>query len=176
MLVPKTYLEWKEPRIIRQAVRRASVANLTRKQKLRLRLLPLFLTLFVAGMMMPLWLHARKDPDKHAQPLWVVVLLILSLGVFLTYVVPWLSRLCPSKIKVRKNGIYRETGSGVTVWKYGDMSGYRILPVQTDAGEASVLAITNHKGQSVYIGIPESVPLEELRQVLSERGVAVREP
>jgi hypothetical protein len=177
MLVAKTYLKWNEPRVIRQAVRRASAAALTTRQKLLLRLGRPCLVVCIAAIMMPFWLLGRKYPlpHEHAPPLWAAVLLALSLGVFLTYVVPWLNRLCPSSIKVRGDGILRQTAYGVTVWKYRDMSGYNISPFQTDAGEASVLAIIKHKGKTVYIGIPESVPLGELERVLSERGVVVTE-
>jgi hypothetical protein len=161
-LIPRTYLHWREPALVRRTREAA-------EEKALPRLLRPALVLLCTGLLLLQWYFATLNPNKQPRPLWQVLPVAVGFGLLLVYVLPLLYRLCPSSIRVTDAGLARVVGNHARVWKYRDLRSCRVV----SEGAVSVLELTTGGGQAVILGIAPSVPLEELCEVLAGCGVQV---
>jgi len=159
-------LRWREPPELRRAI---EAARLIKRSPLR----QLGVALLNAGMVMLIWLMATKNPEKNPPPFWVAILLSAGLGVFIAYLVPLLNRFVPAEIKVYKKAIARVRVQKFDVWAFKQISECWIEPIEIEGATRHLLVVSTVKGKTVFIGIADSVPLDELKQTLARAGVTV---
>lgn len=146
-LIPKAHLKWNEPKLVQQA------KDVLEDQSLS----PWFkpgLAVAVAAMGMLQWWLAKQDPTRTPPELSRALPLSFVAGVFFAYLVPWLYRICPSRIQVFDDGIARSCGSGASVWKYKDIDRCEIATVQVGNVRQALLLIHPRKAKRILLGIP----------------------
>ena len=121
---------------------------------------------FITGMMLLVWWVNYIDPDPGKNPPIpaIAIPLALSLGYFVGFIVPIMSRNIPNKIEIHDQWIsqYRESNGKYHHWN--KLSDYGI----SEAEEGLFLWLTTRKGNTLMIGIDEAVDLKELSEFLNE--------
>jgi hypothetical protein len=165
-LVPKTYLQWREPRAIRRT-----------REDLAAKTLPPWgrpaIVAVVLGAVLLIWLLARLDPNKHPPGVHVPLSIGLLAGLFFVYLLPWLYRLAPSQILITDAGIRMVIGDGVSVWRYKDIHSCAIVSRDCNGEKMAILALTGPAGENCLLGIAPSIAIEDLKRTLAQQGLQV---
>jgi hypothetical protein len=164
-LILKTYLTWREPNSVRR--KRESLADESSRKRR-----PLFVLIVAAGWL-SLWFTATLVPNRNPQSFWSVLPLALGGGVVVVYVFPMLYKILPSYIKITEKGIEQLVGDDACFWKYEDIEFCRLMKNEEEAGVSGMLEIVTFKGNSLMLGIPVTVLLEEVQSILVEQGVQI---
>jgi hypothetical protein len=161
-LIPKTYLRWREPYDLYRA-----------REVLAWRALPRFFRPTAAVVMSLLllfgWALAPLNPKNDPPTLECALGLALFFGPFMIYILPLLSLLEPSIIRVTETCIR----CGSVRWGYSDVTSCRIIMDGEAEHALTVLEINTRNGKRHFLGIAPAVSVDELLRVLEERGVAV---
>ena len=165
-LFQKTYLKWREPKLVRRAV------TAMEERKTRPFVRPIIFGV-AFGMLMGLWYLACLLPGNNPPSAGVAVLTAIGGGLLMTYGLPLLLRYGPAEIRVMGKWIQRAVGNSATIWKYWDIKHCQIASREINGEDVSVLALTMKNGTTSMIGIGASVSSKELECVLSQRGVQV---
>src|SRR5256885_732542 len=110
-LIQKTYLKWREPRIVRRAV----AAQAARAESWWSRPVA---ALIVAVLLIISWGIAHLNPQKNPSSVWFMIHLSIGGGLAAVYLLPLLFQLCPSEVRVTEKAITRIIGNRVSYWPY----------------------------------------------------------
>ena len=129
-----------------------------------------------AGFGMLIWWGATLNPKKSPPSLEVALLLAMGLGVFLGYVLPWLSRRGPRRgprgIKLTDKGImiFRSGNISVIPWKH--IVSFRIEEYR----HHPMLCFEHTKWPAISIAVEESIKIDEVQEFLIETGIELSDP
>src|SRR5438445_4852009 len=132
-LIPKRYLRWREPKIVRRT--RETIVEKTLPRWVR----PLG-ALIGTGLWLLVLFPGSLMNNNHAIPPGITVLVALMLGVFYAYVVPWLYRFETSEVIVAEKWIRLLSGDKPNDLRYEKMSSCQIVSHEIEGQKISILA------------------------------------
>jgi hypothetical protein len=161
-LIPKKYFKWREPKPF--------LAILDEHERATRRWWhPVLALLIVTSLTMIHWGVARLNPAKHP-PSWAAALLLsLSLGAIVGYLLPRLETKLRSEIAVFHRCILRSRLSNQAI----QFDRLRSFSWRTSE-QFSTLILETREGRRIYIGVPPEVSVADLTSFLQERLLAMR--
>lgn len=160
-LIQGTLMDWDQPRRVRRFMQ-------GKVQQRRAWYRRPVVVVASAAMFMLLWLVSGR---KIAFALAIGV--SMGIGLVFVYVLPLLAAFTPSVVKIMEEEIRVSEAGCVTQWRYEAIKACAILPIDCEGETAHLLAITLADGEHGAVAIAPEVSLDELRAVLTERGVQV---
>lgn len=160
-LFPKVILEWQEPRVItKQRDQQNSL-------KWRWWQGPMWIGITIAGMM-PIWYLAKLNPHKSPPPVQHAIASAAFLGVFLTYIVPWMIRLFPVCIRLTEQKMMLFRGNQGSVFLWSNIASFEFSEVEG----FKVLRLVLKQGRDTTVGVDKIIPLEKLEEFLIGKGIS----
>jgi hypothetical protein len=120
-------------------------------------------------MMMLVWYLATLNPKKSPPSFEIALILAISLGVFLVYIVPWIVRFCPSEIKLTDDAVIVTQGNRHRWAKWKDIGSCTL----DDRDGFQVIRLHLRKGHVIEIGLDSTVGLPEIQRFLQGVGVSI---
>ena len=124
--------------------------------------------LIVTSLTMLHWVAARMNPAKHPSS-WAAALLVsLSLGAIVGYLLPLLETKLSSEIAVFHCGIVRTRMSSQSI-QFDQLKSF----CWRNAEHFSTLILETRKGRKIYIGVPPEVSVADLTSFLQQRSLSM---
>lgn len=159
-LFPKTRFKWKEPRAF------LKIKDGYEKSHTMVWYTLVWTVVAAAGMML-IWYLATLDPKKEPPSASVALLLSLFFGVFMAVILPWITRLCPSEVKVTDRFIHMARGSRNVILHWKQVTAYRLDSLDG----MTVLQLGGGTGGLLIVALSDEVDAEELARFLESVGL-----
>jgi hypothetical protein len=161
-LLPKVRIKWREPKaLVMQRDSRVRTTVIWWQQAVGV--------VIITIIMMLVWYLATLNPKKSPPSFEIALILAISLGVFLVYIVPWIVRLCPSEIKLTDDAVIVTQGNRHRWAKWKDI-GSCILG---ERDGFQVIRLHLRKGHVLELGLDSTVDLPEIQRFLQGVGVSI---
>ena len=119
----------------------------------------------VCGVMMMLWFLAGFMPGRTPPSPALALMLSAGLGLFLSYLLPPLLRLCPSEVKLTERGIVVYRGSTQTRFAWSKVEGFEFR----EACEQELLCLRLRDGGLVELALDPGIPRAGLDAFLTAK-------
>lgn len=155
-------LNWKEPKAF------ALTSDRYEKRRMPWWVQPLC-AIAVVGLNLLCWYLATLNPHKHPLPLNQALPIILTLGLFIAYVFPWLCRLCPAEVRITRSKIVRTCGNSHRIVAFKKITGFKWFENPNQG--YFMLQVNRQKGASYFYGVPDSVTRDKVDALLKQVGL-----
>jgi hypothetical protein len=163
-------LKWVEPASFIRARKQALRQGLTRRRQFILFLSCLGGLAVIFGIAFAIGYHRHGFKNADPLPVWVFPAIALGVAFAIAYLVPWVSSLTVAKIAVGLGGIYRTSRESAMLvferWPWDAIASCRVDATPFAASDYDALRVTLRNGQTVYIGLNETVDVDSLRELL----------
>jgi len=112
--------------------------------------------------------HFALLTGKIPAPLDISILLAVSLGLFLAYVVPWFNKLCPTGIRITDKSISVIRGDRNNIYKWNKIKSFNFNKIQ----DMNILELVHKNRYVTKLAIDESIQINELEDYLNNTGLA----
>ena len=112
--------------------------------------------------------HFALLTGKIPAPLKISILLAVSLGIFLAYIVPWLNKLCPTEIRITDKFINVIRGDRNNIYKWHKIKSFNFNKIQ----DMDILELVHKHRHVIKLAIDENIQINELEDYLKSIGLA----
>jgi hypothetical protein len=128
--------------------------------------------LFISGIFMLSWYLSQIQEHKRNVPLWMALIIAISLSFLMTVVLPALeAKSQPSKLRVKitnKAVVLKQLNSNES-WCFSNIAEFRTDKEQIDESVVNTIFLRDFNGRSNTIGIPSQMSLDPITAILSDK-------
>ena len=123
-------------------------------------------SLVIASLMMISWVAAKYNPAKNPPSFLFAATLAVSGGAFISYVLPWITRLFPPEITFYHSCLRFRRGQSRFYFSEMDSFSWR------QQGRNTILTIKHQNGRiQLDLGVPPDMSTQVISAFLMEKGV-----